>query len=212
MNGIKKKDGAGDKIGYTWDYFCRKTYRVQSTAREIDHPLPDMADRQQRPSRPPPPPPFLQQTHTHNLFCLSAITPFFVIPIFVQHPLLPRFKGEVLFAPAIKGNPPPSILVAFLRYFIVPLIPRWEIPSCLESGTTYVSVGRVAVSHVGAGVAAIRCSYFVPNGFQFLCTDSVTLCGMHYRIVIPVYLIFVYIGNISHSKYVVHRTVSTTSL
>eukprot|EP00903_Cladosiphon_okamuranus_P014574 g13516.t1 len=50
-----------------------------------------------------------------------------------NHPLLPRFKGEVLVAPAIKGNPPPSMLVAALRHFVVPLVPKWQIPSCLES-------------------------------------------------------------------------------
>ncbi|CAM9233043.1 unnamed protein product [Hapterophycus canaliculatus] len=50
-----------------------------------------------------------------------------------NHPLLPRFKGEVLLAPAIKGNPPPPMLVAALRHFVVPLVPRWQIPSCLES-------------------------------------------------------------------------------
>lgn len=51
-----------------------------------------------------------------------------------QHPLLPRFKGQVLLAPAIKGNPPPPMLVAALRHLVVPLVPRWQIPSCLESG------------------------------------------------------------------------------
>eukprot|EP00752_Nemacystus_decipiens_P009718 g8678.t1 len=50
-----------------------------------------------------------------------------------NHPLLPRFKGQVLVAPAIKGNPPPAMLVAALRHFVVPLVPRWQIPSCLES-------------------------------------------------------------------------------
>ena len=69
-----------------------------------------------------------------SILCYFFIFYFFVIILRVQHPLLPRFKGEVLLAPAIKGNPPPSALVSFLRYFIVPLIPRWQIPSCLESG------------------------------------------------------------------------------
>ncbi|CAM9968109.1 unnamed protein product [Ectocarpus sp. 6 AP-2014] len=50
-----------------------------------------------------------------------------------NHPLLPRFKGQVLLAPAIKGNPPPAMLVAALRHLVVPLVPRWQIPSCLES-------------------------------------------------------------------------------
>ena len=87
----------------------------------------------------PPPPPF------SYLVCPRSY-PLFRHPLRVQHPLLPRFKGEVLFAPAIKGNPPPSLLVSFLRYFVVPLIPRWEIPSCLESGAMHVSVGWLAFS------------------------------------------------------------------
>ncbi|CAN0278443.1 unnamed protein product, partial [Laminaria digitata] len=50
-----------------------------------------------------------------------------------KHPLLPRFKGEILIAPAIKGNPPSAMVVAALRRLVVPLIPKWQIPSCLES-------------------------------------------------------------------------------
>lgn len=51
-----------------------------------------------------------------------------------QHTLLPQFKGVALIAPAIQGNPPPSPVVAVLRYLVVPLIPRTQIPDMLESG------------------------------------------------------------------------------
>ncbi|CAM9249183.1 unnamed protein product [Laminaria digitata] len=50
-----------------------------------------------------------------------------------QHPFLPRFKGVGLIAPAIQGNPPPAPVVAALRYFVAPLIPRTQIPDALES-------------------------------------------------------------------------------
>lgn len=58
------------------------------------------------------------------------------LPSFVhQHPLLPRFKGVGLIAPAIQGNPPPAPVVAALRYLVAPIIPRRQIPDALESGT-----------------------------------------------------------------------------
>ncbi|CAM9783785.1 unnamed protein product [Pylaiella littoralis] len=50
-----------------------------------------------------------------------------------QHALLPRFKGLCLVAPAIKGNAPPAPVVAFLRYFVAPVIPRRQIPDLLET-------------------------------------------------------------------------------
>ncbi|CAM9130735.1 unnamed protein product [Discosporangium mesarthrocarpum] len=53
-----------------------------------------------------------------------------------DHPLLPRFRGEVLLAPAIKGNPPHPAVVGFLRLCIAPLVPRWQIPQFLETVNT----------------------------------------------------------------------------
>lgn len=51
-----------------------------------------------------------------------------------QHPLLPRFKGVGLIAPAIQGNPPPAPVVFMLRYLVAPLCPRTQIPDFLDSG------------------------------------------------------------------------------
>lgn len=51
-----------------------------------------------------------------------------------QHPLLPRFKGVCLSAPAIQGNPPPKLVVTLLRYLVAPVIPTKQIPDALESG------------------------------------------------------------------------------
>ncbi|CAM9382724.1 unnamed protein product [Ascophyllum nodosum] len=50
-----------------------------------------------------------------------------------QHPLLPRFKGVGLIAPAIRGNPPPSPVIFALRYCVVPFLPRTQVPNFLES-------------------------------------------------------------------------------
>lgn len=71
--------------------------------------------------------------------CRCFLHPLLLSPagIFVnQHPLLPRFKGVGLIAPAIKGNPPPAPVVAALRYLVAPVIPRRQIPDALESGAT----------------------------------------------------------------------------
>lgn len=58
-----------------------------------------------------------------------------------QHPLLSRFKGAVLIAPAIQGNPPPPPVVAILRYVVAPLIPKTQIPDMLESGKATLGGG-----------------------------------------------------------------------
>ncbi len=57
-----------------------------------------------------------------------------LVPSGRQHALLPRFKGVCLVAPAIQGNPPPLPVVTALRYLVVPLIPKWQIPNALETG------------------------------------------------------------------------------
>lgn len=87
----------------------------------------------------PHPPPVLEKKNSNLYFCVAAARLLSPLALRLQHPLLPRFKGQVLLAPAIKGNPPPAMLVAALRHLVVPLVPRWQIPSCLESGTTEVS-------------------------------------------------------------------------
>ncbi|CAM9306043.1 unnamed protein product [Discosporangium mesarthrocarpum] len=50
-----------------------------------------------------------------------------------EHPLLPRFKGAILIAPAIQGNPPPRPVVLALRYLVAPYFPRTELPNMLEA-------------------------------------------------------------------------------
>ncbi|CAM9266009.1 unnamed protein product [Ectocarpus sp. 4 AP-2014] len=59
-----------------------------------------------------------------------------------QHALLPRFKGVCLIAPAIQGNPPPAPVVAFLRYVVAPVIPKWQIPNALESVKNPIQVWK----------------------------------------------------------------------
>lgn len=75
-------------------------------------------------------------------------------PINNQHPLLPRFKGACLMAPAIQGNPPPKPVVAVLRHLVAPFFPRWQIPDALESGELALRVHvLVASAVVGVGVS-----------------------------------------------------------
>ncbi|CAN0167476.1 unnamed protein product, partial [Ectocarpus sp. 13 AM-2016] len=59
-----------------------------------------------------------------------------------QHALLPRFKGVCLMAPAIQGNTPPAPVVAFLRYLVAPVIPKWQIPNALESVRNPIEVWK----------------------------------------------------------------------
>ncbi|CAM9755965.1 unnamed protein product [Phaeothamnion confervicola] len=48
-------------------------------------------------------------------------------------PLLPRFQGVILLAPAIKAFPPPAPVVFLLRHLVAPFAPTRQIPNFLES-------------------------------------------------------------------------------